>query len=132
MSENISLTFIFIGKGVGSLVGGYLIEPMGIRVTFQIFSGATIVIGFIYLAFYHFYLKQHPSQGTDITKKDVEKRPDTDLKEKAEIAEIQADLPVVYEDAMCNPAYETTEVEDEEIEQQEPTNNIALKENGRY
>lgn len=34
--------------------------------------------------------------------------------DKNELADIQADLPVVYEDAMCNPAYETTEVEDEE------------------
>lgn len=62
-------------------------------------------------------MKKHPSQGTDITKKDKEKPPegftDINLKSKSELADIQADLPVVYEDAMCNPAYETTEIEDE-------------------
>lgn len=107
------------GKGVGSLIGGYLIEPIGIRHTFQVFSVATAVIGFVYLGFYHVYLKKHPSQGTDITKKDSIKpeiQDDIDLKNKAEIADIQSDLPVVFEDAMCNPAYETTEVENEEAD----------------
>ncbi|KAJ8941442.1 hypothetical protein NQ318_016074 [Aromia moschata] len=114
-----------VGKGVGSLIGGYLIKPIGIRHTFQTFAVMVTVVGIIYCAFYHLYLKKNPSQGTDITKKDVEKKKgpehfqEVDLKAKAEIAEIQADLPVVYEDAMCNPAYETTEIEDEEEEARE-------------
>lgn len=106
-----------VGKGIGSLIGGYLIEMIGIRHTFQCFSVATLIIGIIYFIFYHVYMKKHPSQGTDITKKDKEKPPegftDINLKSKSELADIQADLPVVYEDAMCNPAYETTEIEDE-------------------
>nr|XP_023014442.1 major facilitator superfamily domain-containing protein 6-like [Leptinotarsa decemlineata] len=107
-----------VGKGVGSLVGGYLIEPIGIRSTFQLFSVTTALIGMIYFSFYHIYMKKHPSEGTDITKKDKVKTPEIpnniDQKTKSEIANIQADLPMVYEDALCNPAYETTEVEDEE------------------
>ncbi|KAG5885718.1 hypothetical protein JTB14_022808 [Gonioctena quinquepunctata] len=105
-----------VGKGVGSLIGGFLIEPIGIRRTFQLFSVSTAVIGIIYFSFYHIYMKKHPSEGTDITKKDKppEGFDDIDLKAKAEMAAVQADLPVVYEDALCNPAYETTEVEEEE------------------
>lgn len=105
------------GKGIGSLIGGYLIEPIGIRHTFQVFAIATTVIGFIYLSFYHLYMKKNPSQGTDITKKDSIKPDINDeiiLKNKTELADIQSDLPVVFEDAMCNPAYETTEVENDE------------------
>ncbi|CAG9855144.1 unnamed protein product [Phyllotreta striolata] len=111
-----------VGKGIGSLIGGYLIELIGIRHTFQCFSVAIILIGVIYVSFYHMYMKQHPSQGTDITKKDKAPEGFTDINlkskaEKAELAEIQADLPVVFEDAMCNPAYETTEGDEEEDEQ---------------
>lgn len=109
---------MILGKGVGSLIGGFLIKPIGIRSTFQCFSVVTAVTGLIYFGFYHIYMKKNPSQGTDITKKDVEidKSLQTD---KTELADIQADLPVVYEDAMCNPAYETTEVEADEVENEE-------------
>ncbi|KAJ8983093.1 hypothetical protein NQ317_007135 [Molorchus minor] len=107
-----------VGKGVGSLVGGYLIKPIGIRHTFQVFAIVVTVVGFIYFGFYHIYMKKNPSQGIDITKK--EKTPesfnDVNIKSKAEVAELQADLPVVYEDAMCNPAYETTEIEEGKYE----------------
>lgn len=101
-----------------------MIKPFGIRHTFQAFSVATALIGFIYLAVYHFYMKKHPSQGTDITKKDpkVAVKKEDIIKNKAGIAEIQAELPVVFEDALCNPAYETTEVEDEENEKVSPPN----------
>lgn len=101
---------------MGSLIGGYLIEPIGIRLTFRAFAIVTTLIGFIYLSFYHLYLKKHPSQGTDITKKDSirpEIKVELDMKNKVEMMDIQSDLPVVFEDAMCNPAYETTEVENE-------------------
>ncbi|CAH1964467.1 unnamed protein product [Acanthoscelides obtectus] len=97
-----------VGKGIGSLVGGYLIHPIGIRHTFQLFAGTTLVIGIVYFCFYHLYMKQHPSQGTDITKKDVKQSPETEEKTIE---------PITYEDAMCNPAYETTEVEDDIVEE---------------
>ncbi|KAJ8918772.1 hypothetical protein NQ315_015092 [Exocentrus adspersus] len=118
-----------VGKGVGSLIGGFLIKLIGIRSTFQSFAIGTAITGLIYFAFYHIYLKKNPSQGTDITKKDVVA--DSQKIEKAELAEIQADLPVVYEDAMCNPAYETTEMEDESDECRNSDNKIHTnKQNG--
>lgn len=112
-----------IGKGVGSLIGGYLIKPIGIRHTFQAFAVATLIIGLIYFAFYHLYMKQRPSEGTDITKKDSIRRKsggstDVNLKEN-DTKEDNFELPAaVYEDAMCNPAYEATEddVEKDELE----------------
>ncbi|XP_057662525.1 uncharacterized protein LOC130897599 isoform X2 [Diorhabda carinulata] len=107
-----------VGKGIGSLIGGYLIKMIGIRYTFQMFAISTGFIGLIYLSFYHCHMKKHPSQGTEITLKDKPRNEfDTmSLKIKSEIADIQANFPVVYEDAICNPAYETTEVEDEDNE----------------
>lgn len=89
----------------------------------------TAVTGLIYFGFYHSYIKKNPSQGTDITKKDVEvdKTPQTD---KTELADIQADLPVVYEDAMCNPAYETTEIEGEEDENEDANKKPQKNQNG--
>nr|CAI5848679.1 unnamed protein product [Callosobruchus analis] len=114
-----------VGKGIGSLVGGYLIHPIGIRHTFQLFSGTTLVIGIIYVGFYHLYMKKHPSQGTDITKKDSIQSPDTEKKSIEETADLHLDAAVGYEDAMCNPAYETTEVEDE------PTETISSNEDSK-
>nr|CAH7750551.1 unnamed protein product [Callosobruchus chinensis] len=112
-----------VGKGIGSLVGGYLIHPIGIRHTFQLFSGTTLAIGLIYFGFYHMYMKKHPSQGIDITKKDS--APEMEKRSVDETADIHLDTPVGYEDAMCNPAYETTEVEDE------PTQTISMDEESK-
>ncbi|VEN58323.1 unnamed protein product [Callosobruchus maculatus] len=114
-----------VGKGIGSLVGGYLIHPIGIRHTFQLFSGTTLVIGMVYFGFYHVYMKKHPSQGTDITKKDSTHSPKMEKKAVDETTDFHLDPPVVYEDAMCNPAYETTEVEDE------PTETISANEDSK-
>ncbi|KAL1492390.1 hypothetical protein ABEB36_010642 [Hypothenemus hampei] len=51
-----------VGKGVGSLIGGYLIKPIDIRHTFQEFSITTLIIGLIYFAFYHSYIKHRSSK----------------------------------------------------------------------
>lgn len=100
-----------VGKGAGSLVGGYLINAISIRSTLQVFAVFTTITGFIYLAFYHFYMKHRPSDGTDITKRDAEKPPqgfvDVDLTTPA----VDHDLPVGYEDALTNLAFEDTEME---------------------
>ncbi|KAL1492391.1 hypothetical protein ABEB36_010643 [Hypothenemus hampei] len=109
-----------VGKGVGSLVGGYLIKPIGIRHTFQVFSITTLIIGLVYFAFYHFYMKHRPSEGIDITKKDSIPSPDrfTDINLRDHAFKTEPhELPAaIFEDAMCNPAYEATE---EDIENDE-------------
>ncbi|XP_066158207.1 uncharacterized protein [Euwallacea fornicatus] len=112
-----------VGKGVGSLVGGYLIKPIGIRYTFQLFAVVILIIGLIYFAFYHFYMKHRPSEGTDITKKDSIPSPDgfaeVDLKNAMVLKSESHELPAaVFEDAMCNPAYEATEKDVERDEQE--------------
>ncbi|KAG8298219.1 hypothetical protein J6590_018623 [Homalodisca vitripennis] len=45
-----------VGKGSGSLVGGYLMKAVGTRPTYQIFSAVTLVTGCLYYAFNHFYI----------------------------------------------------------------------------
>lgn len=102
-----------VGKGAGSLIGGYLINAISIRATFQVFAISTTITGLIYVGFYHFYMKHRPSDGTDITKKDVEKPTqnfvDIDLAAK----QADHDIPVGYEDALTNLAFEDTEMEEE-------------------
>ncbi|XP_058802844.1 uncharacterized protein LOC131670884 [Phymastichus coffea] len=59
-----------VGKGSGSLIGGYLMKAFGTRPTYQIFSGATLLTGLVYLCFNVFYLSKRPQvEGNDIVKK---------------------------------------------------------------
>ncbi|XP_075232468.1 uncharacterized protein LOC142330866 isoform X2 [Lycorma delicatula] len=46
-----------VGKGAGSLIGGYLMQAVGTRPTYQIFSAVTLVTGCIYYLFNHFYIE---------------------------------------------------------------------------
>ncbi|XP_044256525.1 uncharacterized protein LOC123006253 [Tribolium madens] len=119
--------YFAVGKGIGSLIGGHMIKMYGIRSTFQRFAIFTAATGLAYFAFYHLYMKQRPSAGTDITKKDVEKPPqgfvDVDLNVKAPV---HHDVPAVYEDALANPAFEDTEfTEETNQEKKEVTSNTS-------
>lgn len=68
--KNYLLILIFIGKGSGSLIGGYLMKAFGTRPTYQIFAVITLVTGIIYLIFNITYLKkQSQFEGNDIVKK---------------------------------------------------------------
>ncbi|XP_014238903.1 major facilitator superfamily domain-containing protein 6-like [Trichogramma pretiosum] len=60
-----------VGKGAGSLVGGYLIKFYGTRPTYQIFSVVTLFTGFLYLFFNLTYLAKRPQvEGNEIVKKE--------------------------------------------------------------
>lgn len=48
----------FLGKGSGSLIGGYLIKYFGTRPTYVIFAAATLVTGFWYYFLNKFYLER--------------------------------------------------------------------------
>lgn len=64
------MILIFIGKGSGSLIGGYLMKTFGTRPTYQIFAMITLVTGIIYFIFNMTYLKKRPQfEGNDIVKK---------------------------------------------------------------
>ncbi|XP_014475559.1 PREDICTED: uncharacterized protein LOC106744924 [Dinoponera quadriceps] len=59
-----------VGKGSGSLIGGYLMKAFGTRPTYQIFAVVTLVTGIIYFVFNAAYLKRRPQpEGNDIVKK---------------------------------------------------------------
>lgn len=73
-------------------------------------------------------MKQRPSEGTDITKKDTVATPDgfsdIDLKNDLALKSEPHELPAaVYEDAMCNPAFDATEEDIEKDEQDNTTTN---------
>ncbi|XP_030027566.2 uncharacterized protein LOC115445436 [Manduca sexta] len=53
-----------VGKGSGSLIGGYLMKFFGTRPTYQMFAGATFITGCIYYLFNKFYIRKR-STGDD-------------------------------------------------------------------
>ncbi|XP_054269078.1 uncharacterized protein LOC128990629 [Macrosteles quadrilineatus] len=55
-----------VGKGSGSLVGGYLMKAVGTRATYQIFSAVTLVTGCLYYAFNHLYIVNRKHSEKDI------------------------------------------------------------------
>lgn len=64
------LILIFIGKGSGSLIGGYLMTGFGTRPTYQIFAVITLVTGIIYFIFNATYLRKRSQlEGNDIKQK---------------------------------------------------------------
>ncbi|KYM78557.1 Major facilitator superfamily domain-containing protein 6 [Atta colombica] len=59
-----------VGKGSGSLIGGYLMKFFGTRPTYQIFAVVTLLTGIIYFIFNVTYLKKRSQlEGNDIVKK---------------------------------------------------------------
>ncbi|XP_046473619.1 uncharacterized protein [Neodiprion pinetum] len=63
-----------VGKGSGSLIGGYLMKAFGTRPTYQIFSGMSLVTGIVYFLFNALYLRKRPQvEGNDIVKKKPKK-----------------------------------------------------------
>lgn len=59
-----------VGKGAGSLIGGYLMKFYGTRPTYQIFAVATLITGFIYFFFNKFYIRRRVTIADDaITEK---------------------------------------------------------------
>ncbi|XP_045495016.1 major facilitator superfamily domain-containing protein 6-A-like [Colias croceus] len=47
-----------VGKGAGSLSGGYLMKYFGTRTTYRLFAGATLVTGCIYFLFNRFCIRK--------------------------------------------------------------------------
>ncbi|KAG7205834.1 hypothetical protein KM043_007775 [Ampulex compressa] len=63
-----------VGKGSGSLIGGYLMKAFGTRPTYQIFAVVSLVTGIIYFLFNVTYLRRRPQvEGNDIVKKKPKK-----------------------------------------------------------
>ncbi|CAK9816623.1 Major facilitator superfamily domain-containing protein 6-A [Anthophora plagiata] len=59
-----------VGKGSGSLIGGYLMKAYGTRPTYRIFAVITFITGIMYYIFNVTYLKKRPQvEGNDIVKK---------------------------------------------------------------
>ncbi|CAH0405302.1 unnamed protein product [Chilo suppressalis] len=59
-----------VGRGAGSLIGGYLMKYFGTRPTYQIFAAATLLTGFIYFLFNKFYIgKRAVGDENDLCKK---------------------------------------------------------------
>lgn len=69
--------FLFcLGKGLGSLIGGFLMKAFGTRPTYQIFAVLSLITGLVYFLFNSFYLKKRPQvEGNDIVKKKPKEKP---------------------------------------------------------
>ncbi|XP_012278915.1 uncharacterized protein LOC105698878 [Orussus abietinus] len=67
-----------VGRGCGSLIGGYLMKAFGTRPTYQIFAVVSLATGVIYYIFNMAYLKKRPQvEGNDIVKKKPKPPKDT-------------------------------------------------------
>ncbi|KYN20891.1 Major facilitator superfamily domain-containing protein 6 [Trachymyrmex cornetzi] len=72
-----------VGKGSGSLIGGYLMKFFGTRPTYQIFAVVTLLTGIIYFIFNVTYLKKRSQlEGNDIVKKKPKNIDEQDNPEK--------------------------------------------------
>ncbi|XP_043287431.1 major facilitator superfamily domain-containing protein 6-B [Venturia canescens] len=93
-----------VGKGSGSLIGGYLMKAFGTRPTYQIFAAASLITGIVYFMFNYLYLKKRPQvEGNDIVKKKPKVKKSSnieangldnmgmDLVERNEIKKLEAD-----------------------------------------
>ena len=91
-----------VGKGFGSLIGGYLMKAFGTRPTYQIFAALSLITGIIYFFFNLLYLKKQPQvEGNDIVKKKPKKLPNLNqngiengplnLAERNEMKKLEAD-----------------------------------------
>ncbi|KAK6617965.1 hypothetical protein RUM44_002407 [Polyplax serrata] len=58
-----------VGRGAGSLIGGYLMKAFGTRQTYRIFAVFSVIVGFLYYFFNQFYITKRPQiEGNDICK----------------------------------------------------------------
>lgn len=79
----------FLGKGSGSLIGGYLMEIVGTRSTYQIFAGMTVITGILYFCFNHFYIKKY----VHTEEEKPEKKEDNNESDELDISKIPVELP---------------------------------------
>ncbi|XP_069689213.1 major facilitator superfamily domain-containing protein 6-like [Periplaneta americana] len=71
-----------VGKGAGSLIGGYMMKAFGTRPTYRIFAVSCTITGTVYFLFNKFYLRKRPQvEGNDIVKKKPKNSNSTDLVE---------------------------------------------------
>lgn len=89
----------------------------GIREVFQKFAIFISIFSVVFITFYHLYMKKRSTVNNDITKKDVEKPTeefvDVDLNVKRPA---NNNVPVTYEDTLANPAFESSEFDEQERE----------------
>lgn len=79
-----NIYFLILGKGAGSLVGGYMMNAIGTRPTYQIFAGVSLITGCIYFLFNKFYIARNTKHQDKTWQKnpkgkDVESCPKADI-----------------------------------------------------
>ncbi|XP_015601775.1 uncharacterized protein LOC107270873 [Cephus cinctus] len=97
-----------VGKGSGSLIGGYLMKALGTRPTYQIFAAVSLITGLMYFIFNAAYLKKRPQvEGNDIVKKKPKKPKDQVELEGGETVVGNVDKGKIY--AIDNEAFKEEE-----------------------
>ncbi|XP_025829071.1 uncharacterized protein LOC108740930 [Agrilus planipennis] len=122
-----------VGKGAGSLIGGYSIKIFGTRQTYRIFSVATAVTGLLYFFFNFFYINRRKKKQEQ--EKETEKKNDINMDNKDSSKDsiknthenIIKDDALPYEDALTNYGYEGEEEEEEEDEEERKGANVPQK-----
>ncbi|XP_065202494.1 major facilitator superfamily domain-containing protein 6-A-like isoform X2 [Planococcus citri] len=100
-----------VGKGSGSLSGGYLIKYFGSRNTFRIFSAITLTTGVGYFLFNKFYISKHSSDPEEEEKRN-EKRCSNGQIEIHDVSKRKSNGHLKQKDESngeVNPAFDKTE-----------------------
>ncbi|GLV43083.1 uncharacterized protein CBL_14239 [Carabus blaptoides fortunei] len=92
-----------VGKGSGSLIGGYLMKLVGTRPTYQIFAAMTVVTGILYFCFNHFCIKR----STD---------DDEDGQNEQDITKVPVDLPTGFVEVELMPNWKV--IDEDSVENQ--------------
>ena len=105
-----------VGKAMGSLVGGLVIEDIGVRNTFRSFSVVALVTASVYFCFTHVHEKrskkeaqkdaeavvgQVVAQNPDQTDGNKEEAVQREVLMKTEKAEVKVEVEVKTEDTRC-------------------------------
>ncbi|XP_076033205.1 uncharacterized protein LOC143020621 isoform X2 [Oratosquilla oratoria] len=78
-----------VGNGLGSLVGGFLLKPLGPRLTFRLTAVVSGTVGFLYYVLHIFFFRKNsspdeqakPEEAEDYAKVDLNKRKTTSIME---------------------------------------------------
>ena len=116
------MQFKILGKGAGSLIGGFMIKAIGTRPTYQVFATACAGFAAVYFLFHNCYTMKRPKRRmNDIIKpNDPEIQLDKVADEKKKASEADAAAQTIIDekkqpssdfDAGVNHGFENDEVQ---------------------
>ncbi|CAG0914709.1 unnamed protein product [Notodromas monacha] len=126
-----------VGKGLGSFVGGYTISAVGMRQTFRAAGILSAIVGLLYLALQHLYLKQRIAKRLEKQGSILQPvRTTEDVLASSEVAEEMMTAPVIIDDEFVGrvayaPHHHHQQEQDEENQQHQNDDTHNNKQNSQ-